>query len=69
VDIVEDVGTSTTVDQVGLAVSGAVKVILVALGGGKMFRANRKSTYSNINGREVQMRVLHVGVIPETSVI
>jgi hypothetical protein len=42
VDVVEDVGTSTTVDQVGLAVSGAVKVILVALGGGKMFRAKRK---------------------------
>ena len=41
-DVVEDVGTSTTVDQVGLAVSGAVKVILVALGGGKMFRAKRK---------------------------
>ena len=44
-EVVEDVGTTTTDDQVGLAVSGAVKVILVAPGGGKMFRARRNLNY------------------------
>ena len=33
---IEDDETSTTVDQVELTVRGAVKVILVALGGGQI---------------------------------